>query len=464
MSHQDSKFSVNAACLQKALKLLLGSLDFTSLHFRHDCTWLPLSLVAAALIWAWSDEQNLHARFHHARKIIDFIFPPQRELGSSYQGFMKLLVKWTTSLIALLQEHFRAIMQKTLAASYLLYDFAVFAVDGSRIDLPRTQSHQQAYGRKKKKNKKKQKHKRVNKQKNGYGKQGSGPQMWLTTLWHMGTGLPWNWRIGPADSSERGHWLEMLCSLPLNSLIVADAGFVGYGYAKEVIDSGRDLLLRVGSNVRLLKNLGCVRERNGYVYLWPAKAAKQKLPPLVLRLVVVHNGKHPVYLITSVLDENILSNEQIAKLYSRRWGIELFYRNLKQTFGRRKLRSGCAENARVELEWSLAGLWAMGLYAQMEMQKAGISPKRISVARVLFAFRQTLRYYRDPLERKCSLRDMLRCAMIDDYRRKCKTSRNYPRQKQETPPGPPKMIVATPAQITLAQSLALCENQKGLPA
>jgi Transposase DDE domain len=464
MSHQDSKYPINADCLQKAIMLLIGSLDFTSLHFRNDCTWLPLQIVAAALIWAWSDEQNLHARFHHARKIIDFIFPPQREFGNSYQGFIKLLVSWTAPLMELLQKHFRAIMQKSLASRFIIYDFAVFAVDGSRADLPRTKSHEQAYGRHSKKNKKQRNNKRGNKHKSGYVKQGGGPQLWLTTLWHMGTGLPWNWRIGPADSSERGHWLEMLCSLPLNALIVADAGFVGYNYTKAVIDSGRDLLLRVGSNVQLIKHLGRVHERNGVVYLWPDKAAKQKLPPLVLRLVVVHNGKHPVYLITSVLNEKILSNEQIADLYSRRWGIELFYRNLKQTFGRRKLRSGCAKNARVELEWSLAGLWAMGLYAQIEMQKAGISPQRISVARVLFAFRQMLRYYRDPLESKCSLREMLRCAVIDDYRRKCKTSRNYPRQKQETPPGPPKITVATPVQISLAQSLELCENQKRLPA
>ena len=256
----------------------------------------------------------------------------------------------------------------------------------------------------------------------------------------------------------------MLSSLPQNALAVGDAGFVGYSYAKAVIDSGRQLLLRVGSNVRLLKKLGYAMEREGVVYLWPAKAAKQKLPPLVLRLIVVHNGKHPVYLITSVLSDKILSNEQITELYSRRWGIELFYRNLKQTFQRRKMRSGCAENARVELEWSLAGLWAMGLYAQIEMQKAGISPKRMSVARVLFAFRQALRYYRDPVERKCSMRDMVRRAMIDDYQRKCKTSRNYPRQKQETPPGPPKITVATRDQINLAKSIELCENQKGLPA
>ena len=149
MSHQDSKLKLKVDCLSKAIKFLLGTLDCSSICFRQDCTWLPMQLVTAALLWAWSDEQNLHARFHHARKIIIFLFPPQRELGESYQGFIKLLVKWTAPLVALLQSHLRELMQQCLAANWLLHGFAVFAVDGSRIDLPRTLSHEQAYGRKK---------------------------------------------------------------------------------------------------------------------------------------------------------------------------------------------------------------------------------------------------------------------------------------------------------------------------
>jgi hypothetical protein len=54
--------------------------------------------------------------------------------------------------------------------------------------------------------------------------------MWLTLLWHVGTGLPWAWETGPSDSSERAQLQEMLPKLPENSLIAADAGFVGYDF------------------------------------------------------------------------------------------------------------------------------------------------------------------------------------------------------------------------------------------
>lgn len=85
-------------------------------------------------------------------------------------------------------------------------------------------------------------------------------------LWHIGFGLPWNWWTGPADSSERAHLLEMFESLPATALVVADAGFVGHGYWKAIVDSGRHFLIRVGTNLRLLKRLGCARETNQIVY------------------------------------------------------------------------------------------------------------------------------------------------------------------------------------------------------
>jgi hypothetical protein len=222
--------------------------------------------------------------------------------------------------------------------------FAVFGVDGSRAELPRTRSHEQAYSTVRHKHKSRRPRKRKSDK-----KKSNSPQLWLTTMWHVGSGLPWDWRIGPADSSERAHSLEMLPHLPPGALIAADAGFVGYKHLSAILTSGRHFVLRVGSNVRLLKQLGFARESAGTVYLWPDTAARKSQSPLVLRLVVVHNGKHPVYLVTNVLSQTRLTDRQVVELYARRWGIELFYRHLKQTFQRRKLRSTNAENALVEM-------------------------------------------------------------------------------------------------------------------
>src|SRR4029079_11789503 len=104
-------------------------------------------------------------------------------------------------------------------------------------------------------------------------KKANSPQLWLTLMWHVGTGLPWDGRTGPSDSSERDHLLQMIAALPAEALVTADAGFGGYAYWKALLDSERHLLIRVGANVRLLKGLGYARERAGRVYLWPDRAA-----------------------------------------------------------------------------------------------------------------------------------------------------------------------------------------------
>jgi hypothetical protein len=278
--------------------------------------------------------------------------------------------------------------------------------------------------------------------------------MWLTMMWHVGTGLPWDWRIGPSDSSEREHLKQMIAALAEGALVTADAGFVGYEYWKALLDSGRHLLIRVGANVRLLKGLGYyVEEKDGLVYLWPDREAKRRRPPLVLRLVVARGGRHPVYLVTSVLDEGVLSNQQIIEIYALRWGIELFYRHFKQTFERRKLRSHTADNAELEATWSLLGLWAMGLHAQVELAAQGIPARRVSVAQFLRAYRGSMREYKSCPDPGESLHERLAEAVIDDYKRASKASRDYPRKKQAHAIGAPEIRRATEVQIETAQQI-----------
>jgi len=481
MSHQDQSVALNADCLKKALCWLVAGIGWSKVKFRDDCTYTPRLLAGTAMLWAWSDEITLVDRFHAVRRIIQFLFPMQQELAGSYQAFIKLLRRWTPQLVAVVQTALRRRMDQALSDCWEIYGYVMFGVDGSRLELPRTRSHEAAYSaarrgsksakRRSKRGRCRRRSKRGNSKRrskkgrsNGRSKKANSPQMWITTMWHAVTGLPWDWRTGPADSSERTHLLQMLVGLPLRALVAADAGFVGYRYAKEVIDSGRELLVRVGANVHLLRKLGWGRESGGIVYLWPDQQAKRNQPPLVLRLVVAHNGKHPVYLVTSVLSTLRLSDSQVIELYARRWGIEVFYRHLKQTFGRRKLRSTNADNARIEIEWSLVGLWAMALYALVETNKQGIPPGRLSIAQTLRSFRRMLRDYRHPRERGCRLRDLLRKAVVDSYDRKNKTSRDYPRKKQEKPPGAPTITNANKQQIQHAKQIRPKQPKTGLTA
>jgi DDE family transposase len=241
-------------------------------------------------------------------------------------------------------------------------------------------------------------------------------------------------------------------------VLVADAGFVGYEVWQTLLTAGHHFVIRVGANVRLLRQLGWVREHAQMVYLWPDYAARKLQLPLALRLVVVHDGKQPVYLVTD-LHKIRLSDCQVAMIYGARWGVEVFFRTFKQTFGCRKLRSRSAANAQLELEWALVGVWSVCLLGTRELYACGHDPTRLSPAAALHAFHRTLRDYRVRPETPAeTLWVQLRRARLDDYQR-CvpKASRAYPYKKRRPLIGIPQITRATEQQ--LAQAAAL-QNKK----
>ncbi len=468
MTHQDQGrngfLCSHAHDLHTAVGWLVAGVSWCGILFRPDCTWTPETLVFAGLLWAWSDEKTLLERFATARKIIICRPGEQHQPAGSYQAFIKLLRKWTEPLLSVLQPAFRQRMVETLASVWKIEGWAVFAVDGSKTDVPRTRKNEERYSPKSKLSREAQKRRRKSRRNRARQaareRKANVPRIWMTVLWHVGSGLPWNWRTGPSDSSERGHLQEMISTLLARSLLTADAGFVGYYLWKMVLDAGHQLLVRVGSNVTLLKKLGYAREQDGLVYLWPDKAAKKRLPPLVLRLVVVATGEHPVYLVTSVMNPRELSDAQVAAVYRRRWGIEVYYRNCKQTFERRKLRSHNPDNAMVELHWSLLGMWAMGLHSHARLVEQDVAPQRISFAGVWRAYRRPMREYKSRPDRGERLTDLIDRAIIDPYQRKNKTSRDYPRKKQEQAAGPPIILTATRAQVRLAQAVKTAQRTR----
>lgn len=451
MSHQDQHAQDvrrNSVYLWQVLQWLLAGVDFSGVRFRQDCSWTPKWLVSAALLWAWSAESTLGERFCCAQRLV--LELQQRncqgptKAQTSVQAFMKLLRRWTEPLMQTLMRAFRRRMEHDFVQHWLMYGYLVFGVDGSRIQLPRTISNEQCYAQTKSDKKKRSRRKKPGNK--AADRKAQLPQMWLTTLFHVGLNLPWDWRIGPSDSSERTHALEMLTSLPSGSLLTGDAGYVGYEFLQTILNHNCEVLVRVGSNITLIKQLGYVRESAGTVYLWPEKSVRKSQRPLVFRHIVVQGPRSEIHLLISVRSRQRLSDRQVAQLYRARWGIEVFYRHLKQTFGRRKLLSQRAEHAEVELQWSLLALWGMGLYASRELDSRGIPLQRLSMAGVLIAFRQIARDYYHPADPRHTLCIRIREALLDEYQRTSKKSRDYPRRKHERPPGPPTIQKATSQQ------------------
>ena len=400
--------------------------------------WVPRMLVICAILMTWDLAGMLGDAFERARSVLVKMYPTRRRPGESYAGFMATLARYTAKhlkvIIPTLRQHVRQ-----LAASsgcWTIDGWCAFGVDGSRIECPMSAANEKAFGT--------------------AGKNKTGPQQFLSTLFHAGSGLIWDFRRGDARSSERAHLLEMLDDLPAEALLLADAGFTGYDFLQQVQKGGRSFLVRVGSNVKLLLKLGwCCEEREGIVYLWPHKAQKHKQPPMVLRLITLLDGRNRrIDLLSSVLDSKLLPDSAALALYWRRWGVEVLYRSLKQTMGKRKLRCDAPANAAVELQWSVIGLWLLGLMSVSRIVQGGGRPGSWSVAGSLRVVRRVM----DALlrTRRCSptLEEALAGAVQDGYvRRRPKQSRHWPDKKKEKPPSPPPARMASESQIKLAAEL-----------
>ncbi len=378
---------------------------------------------------AFDTADTLQDRFANVRQRIGWLFPKTRRVGKTYPGFVEALKRHSTVLLKRLSLCFRSHVLTVAGPHWWLEGFCAFAVDGSQVDCPRTQANLAGLGTR--------------------GKDPLGPSLWLTTLWHVGTGLPWAWRVDKATASEHDHLRQMLPTLPPQALLLMDAGFAGYELLQQILAAGHSFIVRVGSHRQLLRQLGyAVRETATTVYLWPHEHRDGQ--PLVLRLICRGSGQGKVFLLTNLPKEQ-LSRKQAGRLYRARWGIEVYYRTLKQTLRRRKMLSGCPELARLELAWTLIGLWLLGLLGVAALIQKGQSPRRLSAATALRVLRRCL---------DGRLRGRLELAMAhavrDGYQRHGpRASRHWPHKKHDSPPKAPKMRPATAAERQKAQCLCV---------
>lgn len=395
--------------------------------------WTDRLLVMVMVLLVFSTQSTLKDRFFEARQAVVAMYASRRRPGKTCEGFMAKITRQARRLLACLGPHLRLQTQRLAGAHWRIGRWLAFAVDGTKVDCPRTRDNQRRLkigGRKK-----------------------SGPQMLLVCLMHLGTGLLWSWRRTHARGAETHLLRAMLGELPAGVLLLADAGFCGYHVLRDILTQGHDVLVRAGANRKLLRKLGyAVREHKDIVYLWPQVHACGRgiVEPLILRRILVRGRKgRMMCLLTSVLDPQALPVAEALALYARRWGAEVLYRGFKQTLAKRKLLSDSARHAQVELDFAVVGFWLLNL---LQWQ---VAPRKDLVTRGLA---QALRVVRQALQGRTdgrwSLAARLRTIRPDTYRRQGpKAARNWAHKKKDRPCGIPKFRIATAAQIQRAKRL-----------
>lgn len=279
-SREPSQRPVNGNTLRTAVTWIVNERSFQNLSWHGNTKWIVSDLIILAVLWVWSDSPTLTGAFAEARgwslKMLG------RVAIGSYQGLTGALMTATATLLPLLWGRMHELMERHGGDYWRVGGWLPLAVDGSRVSTPRTAPNEKAfcapnYGRSAsaKHRAKKRRGRKVPKRKKK--SQPVKPQIWLTLIWHMGLRLLWCWRTGPSNSSERAHFQDMLKTekFSTKTLFCGDAGFVGHDFWRSIADQGHHFLMRVGSNVTLIRKLGYCRESNDIVYCWPDKAARK---------------------------------------------------------------------------------------------------------------------------------------------------------------------------------------------
>ena len=428
---------------------------FTDYRFHGNIKWTPEQLCQQALIWSWQETKNVTDAFEQTGEIC-------QELGiqntaKTYTAFMNALDGYAEIFGPRLRGHFQALAEESGEWFWRDGDWVLIGFDGSRATTPRTVSNERAfcapnYGGGKTAKYRKKKTKGMRRRKNEKNKpEPQAPQVWITMMWHMGLRLPWTWRLGPSNSSERGHVIEMLQQeiFPENTLFCGDAGFIGYPLWSAIVHANRDFLVRVGGNVNLLSETADVkREGDGIVWCWPKGEMDSGGKPLRLRLVQVKIGKTKMWMLTNVLDRKKLSKKKIKRYYKMRWGVEVEFRGLKQTNDKRNLRCRNSDRVYVELDWSIRAMAFAELIAlreQVSNQRArqtkndsAYDPTDRSLANTMRALRKCMRNLNKYADPRQDLLHQLSLALVQKYNNRTdKRARYRPKNPDKKPLGDP---------------------------
>ncbi len=411
---------------------------------RKDVRWdfHHLILVLLAMTWALGD--STPEKFEMARGIVAICRPKRRRAGQTALGFQKALCRLPMRPLRLLAEALRYRLLSLLGDSLLHGDFIPLGCDGSRLECCRNDELLARMGQ--------------------AGKKDSSPTMWVTALVHLTTGVPWSWRLGRGNASERDHLQRLLPTLPDQALVVCDAGFDGYDLAAAILASGGSFLIRMSSKTHLFvdKLPDPEKFRQGKVRYWPGRARQKKQEPLKLRLIQVkgRRGKDPkravdVWLLTNVAADR-MSIARAASFYRLRWENEGLFRSYKRTLSKVRLTGRTVRSVHREAYGSLLAcqlLLAQGAWALQGRRVRAKTVVPCSPRQVLLAVRAELKAAMKPDRRESYRERLARGQRERRARTSAKQKRAWPQRTPHKPPKPPHLLTMNAKEKALLSSL-----------
>jgi Transposase DDE domain len=399
---------------------------------RKSPRWQTQPLVLTLLVMTWCCGDSQAERFETARAFTAVCLAKRRRPGRTVQGFEKALARLPRSVLRAVAAGVRRRLQAL--RDWTCDGWFVLGGDGSALECPRVAE--------------------LERRLDPPAKTKGGPQVWVTALVHLQTGLLWDWRLGKGLNRERSHLRAMLPDLPAKALIVADAGYNGYELAHAIVAAGAAFLIRTSAKERLytaapvaVKNL-----REQEVFCWPQEFQRKERPPLPVRLIRIRSRKQQrdVWLVTNVLDPQRLTVAQAGQYYRWRWENEGLFRTYKRTLAKTKLQSRTVRLVHREAEGAL--LATQLLLAQGVLAQSG-GTCRCSPRKVLMVIREVI-VGRIGVRERARFYKRLTAAIREQRKRTTpKVKRVWPRRFEHRPPGPPKIRVLSEKSKALLDKL-----------
>jgi hypothetical protein len=207
----------------------------------------------------------------------------------------------------------------------------VFAVDGSKFNLARSEELDDHFGR---------------------PTSGYCPQATVSTLMNVSSGLPYDVRIAPYAWCERKLLLEHLEVLEPGDVVVLDRGYPSHEVLRAMIARGIDFLVRVPAS-HTFEVIDWLRETKGDDYrviLEAPKDAPKDVEDIEVRVVRrTHPSGEGSFYITSLRRAHF-SPAVIAELYRKRWEAEELFKLEKSSyFGQRQFHARHPHGIRQEI-------------------------------------------------------------------------------------------------------------------
>jgi hypothetical protein len=362
-----------------------------------DRIYTPLVTLAVFLGQVFSDDHSCRGAV--ARLLAWRVGKGLPDISPDTGGYCKARRRLPESVLIRLVRESADRLGLRAAKDWLWHGRRVVLVDGSTASMPDTPANQEAFPQ-------------HSNQKRGCG----FPIARMVVLLSLATGCVVDAAIGAGKgkfTGEHALFRGLHRRLKPGDVLLGDAYYSSFDEVAMLVGAGVDVVMRQAGNRRTDFRRGTKLGRDDHLVVWerhrnrPAwmdRLSFRRLPrSLEMRELRVRVDKpgfrtRQFIVVTSLLDAELYSREELAGLYRSRWHAELDIRSIKQTMKMDVFRCKTPELVRKEF-WAHLMVYNMirGVMAEAA-RRHGLGPRQLS----LQGARQTLDAFRSPIGRSGS--------------------------------------------------------------